>query len=182
MIGPEAELWDVLRIGNVRSPGGGTISGADWKFGGDVKDADAQKGATTSRINEPLKRFDAEFFIVNTVDDLGTSEFDLWDPFQALLESSVSGTEPVALEVYHPALSQNHITAVTVAMIGQVVPDDRGGARVKVSFIEYRPPKPARVGGAGKVKSPNSGKTDTDHLIDAKQNELKALQTEYKTL
>jgi hypothetical protein len=177
MIGPESELWDVLRVGNVRSPGVVTISGADLKYGWD-----AQKGATTSRINEPLKRFDAEFYIVNSQDDLGITEFDLWDPFQDLLESSVAGAEPDALEVYHPVLARNHITAVTVSVIGQLVSDGRGGAKAKVSFMEYRPPKPARVGGAGKVKSPNSGKTETDYAIDAKQAELKALQTEYKTL
>ncbi len=180
MIGPESELWDFLRVGDMRSPGVCTISGNDLKIGWDIKAADGQKGATTTRINEPLKQFSALFYLANSTDDLNVSDFDRWDEFQDMLERSVSGATPSALEVYHPDLSRNHITAVTIAAIGGMQSDGKGGATVKIDFIEHRPPKPARAAGAGKVKTQT--KTEGDKQLDDVQAKIKAKQEEYKHL
>jgi hypothetical protein len=175
VIDPASDLWDTLRVGTMRSPGVIlSLGGPGLEIGWDIKQADAKKGATTTRINEPLKKFDAEFYLSNTADDLNVSDFDLWDDFQDMLESSVAG-EPKALDVFHPAVARARITAVTVASIGLVQPDGKGGGKVKVAFIEHRPPKPARAAAPQK-------KTAGDEKIDAKAAELKALQEEWKTL
>jgi hypothetical protein len=178
MIGPESELWDVLRVGDMVSPGVCKVTGGDLVIGWDIKAADGQKGATTTRINEPLKKFSAEFELSNSVDDLNVSDFDLWDAFQDMLERSVSGATPSAMEVYHPDLARNHITAVTLAAIGSMQADGKGGAKVKCDFIEHRPPKPARAAGAGKVATQT--KTEGDKKIDAKVAEMNALNEQYK--
>ena len=60
-------------------------------YGWDIKAADATKGATTSRINEPLKKFSAEFYLVNSTDDLNVSDFDLWTPFKEMLDGLLFG-------------------------------------------------------------------------------------------
>lgn len=175
MIDPTSSQWDVLIIGGKRSPGVVRVSGNDLKYGWDVQEANATAGAVTKRINEPLKKFDAEFDLSNELDDLNVSDFDLWDEFQRLLESAVvTGKKPFALDVYHPDLARNHITSVTVANIGGLTLDGSGGGKIKVSFMEFRPPKPLR--------SVASTKTEGDKKIDAQLKELDALDKEWQTV
>lgn len=177
MIDPEhgAELWEVLRIGTMRSPGVARVSGPGLVVGWDIQNASAQSGAVTKRINEPLKEFEIEIDLSNEQDEYGFSDFDRWDEFQAYLEEMIApGKKPFARDVYHPDLARVHITAATVKSIGMVALDGRGGGKVKVQFIEHRPPKPNRPVA--------STKTEGDKKIDAANAEIKALQDEYKKL
>ncbi len=180
MIDPEhgADLWNKLRIGTTRSPGVTRLSGHDQKFGWDIQNATGAAGAITKRINEPLKEFDAEFELSNENDEFGLSEFDEWDAFQALLESSVSGKTPFAFDVYHPDLARNHITSVTVGSISGIALDGKGGGKIKVHFLEYRPPKPASASAAKK----SAPKTDSDKRIDDELDRKKRLETEWASI
>ncbi len=175
MIDPTSSQWDVLIIGGKRSPGVVRVSGNALKVGWDIQNATGVSGAITRRIGEPLKEFDAEFDLSNELDDLNVSDFDLWDEFQSLLESTViPGKKPFALDVYHPDLARNRITAVTLGSIGEIVLDGKGGGRIKVHFLEFRPPKPNRPIA--------STKTEGDKKIDAQIKELDGLQNEWKSL
>ncbi len=181
MIDPEtgADQWNVLRVAGKASPGVVKISGPGLVVGWDVQNASGNAGASTKRTGEPIKEFSAEFDLSNEVDDLNISDFDNWDAFQELLESSTASKTPQALEVYHPDLARNHITAVTLKSIGQMSLTTGGGGKIKVDFIEFRPPKPKPAAGAGKVVSK---KTEGDKKIDGAVAELKGLQDEWKTL
>lgn len=183
MIAPSQSeiLWDKLiftKDGTLSvSPGVVKLSGNDLKIGWDIQNATGSAGATTKRTKEPIKEFDAEFYIVDEVGTAGATEFDEWDLFQALLESTVPANgKPYALDVYHPDLARNHITAVTLGSISGMQLDGKGGARVKVHFLEYRPPKP--------ITSSNSTatKTEGDKAIDADVAKIKELQDEYQHL
>ncbi len=164
MIDPEngSELWNKLRFGGMRSPGVVRLSGNDLKIGWDNQNATGTSGAITKRINEPLKEFDAEFELSNEDDGFGNSEFDEWDAFQALLESSASRDKPAALDIYHPDLARNHITAVTLASISGCALDGKGGGKIKVHFIEFRPPKPAPAASSTKA----GPKSEQDEELD----------------
>ena len=181
MIDPDkgAVLWNKLAFtdsGVLRvSPGVVTISGNDLKIGWDVQNATATAGAVTKKVNAPLKEFDADFYLSNEQDANGVSDFDEWDAFQAFLESTVpDNKKPHAVDVYHPDLARNHITAVTLGSIGGLVSDKKGGGSIKVHFLEYRPPKP--------LKAVPSTKTEGDKQIDADLAEIQALQNEYQHL
>lgn len=179
MIDPEhgAELWGRLRFGTVISPGVCKLTGPGIGIGWDVQNASAQSGAVTKRINEPLKEFTAEFDLSNEPDEFGFSDFDRWDEFQAFLESLVPpNKKPIAAVVYHPDLDRVHVTAVTLKSIGMMALDGRGGGKVTVSFMEYRPPKPHRAGAAAATK------TEGDKKNDAVTAQIKAAQEEYKSL
>lgn len=178
MIDPEngAEQWNTLLVAGRRSPGTVRISGNDLKFGWDIKNADGQGGATTTRTNEPLKEFDAEFELSNELDEDGVNDMERWDEFQDLLEDSSFRKAPEALEIFHPDLARNHITAAVVSLISGMSLTTGGGGKIKVHFIEYRPPKPK------KAAAPAKTKTEGDKTIDADVAEIDALQKEWKSL
>ncbi len=181
MIDPQdgAEQWDTLRIGSTRSPGAMRLSGHDLKFGWDIQNATGSAGATTKRINEPLKEFDAEFDLSNDPDSFGITDFDNWDAFQALLESSVAGKTPFAFDVYHPDLARNHITSVTVGSISGMALDGKGGGKIKVHFLEFRPPKPAS---STAVKKGTAPKNEADRRIEDEIARTERLNTEWAHL
>lgn len=144
------ELFTFMTLGALKSPPC-KLSGHDREMAWDIKAAKGQVGASTTKNGDPIGKFEAIYFLTDQED------FDLWEDFQRLLESMINGPKPQALPVYHPDLARNHFTEVTVALIGGMVHDGKGGASVKVRFIEYKPPKPkpaakpaAKPGGAGR--------------------------------
>lgn len=170
-----ATAWNKLVIGGQVSPGVVRLSGPGIQIGWDVQNATAMAGAITKRTQEPLKEFSAEFDLSDEQDDLGVSDFDLWDAFQQFLESLVTtGKKPRAADVYHPDLARCRITSATVKSIGMLVLDGKGGGRITVAFMEHRPPKP--------LKPVPSTKTEGDKKIDEATAEITKLQQEWKTL
>jgi hypothetical protein len=177
MIDPEygADQWDVLRIGNMRSPGVCKITGPGLVYGWDKQNANATVGAVTKPTNEPLKEFTVEIELSNEVNEYGLSDYDEWDAFQAYLEAMVANkAKRFARDVYHPDLARLHITAATLESISPMVTDGKGGGKITVKFIEHRPPKP--------LKTIPSTKTEGDKKIDQATKDLEALQNEWKTL
>jgi hypothetical protein len=138
----DADLSCIV-LGTVRSPGVVKLSGHDREKQWDIKAAKGQTGASSTLGGDPIGSFEAEFFLADDGDNGdGPGDFDKWEEFQRLIESTVSGPKPVALPIYHPDLSRNKFTEVVCGKIGGMVHDGRGGATVKVKFIEYKPPKP----------------------------------------
>jgi len=155
----DVELSCII-LGTTRSPGVVTLSGHDRAKAWEIKAAKGQTGASTSLNGDPVGEFDASFFLADDGDNGdGPGDFDRWEEFQRLLESCVNGPKPTALPIYHPDLSRNHFTEVTVGKIGGMVHDGKGGATVKVHFLEYRPPKPKP---AAKAQSKPYGQTEGD--------------------
>jgi hypothetical protein len=181
-----ADAWSKLIVAGMVSPGAVKLTGHIREVGWDVKEAAGQDGASTTRKGTPVGKFDATFTL--TDDD----DFAAWDAFQRLLESSVNGTEPIALDVVHPELQRNHYTAVVLASVGELAVDDRGDGQIKVSFLEYFPPAPKPATGAtgsksnskssGGTSGAKGGKDAADSAIDDARKELDDLVKEGESL
>ena len=187
MIAPSAApaQWNHLYVAGKRAPGLVRISGPGLVIGWDIQNPQGMAGGVTVRKGEPVKEFDAEFDLGDEPDAFGDTDFDRWDAFQKMLLASVPpaipsfggfstgsvptlGGKPYPLDVSHPDLARNRITAATLGSIGQLETDGKGGGKIKVHFIEYRPPRPI---GAVKLT-----KTAGDDKIEGAMAELKATQ------
>ncbi len=130
------ELYQSVVLGGVRSPGKVTLSGHDRVVKWDVKDGNGQSGASTTLKNIPLIEFTATFYLADQED------FDAWPAFHDVIDSTVNGPKPKALDIYHPDLVVQNINSVTKGSVGGVVHDGKGGQTIAVKFQEYKPPKP----------------------------------------
>ncbi len=139
----DLELSTIV-LGTTRSPGVVKLSGHDRNKEWDIKNAKGTTGASSSLQGDPVGKFEAEFTLTSDdVDSLaGVNDFEAWEDFQRLIESTTNGPTPIALPIYHPDLARNKFTEVVNGGVGGMVHDGMGGARVKVKFIEYRPAKP----------------------------------------
>lgn len=162
------DVWNKIVVAGIESPGVVRLSGHDRKIAWDIKEGTGQDGATTSRKGKPIGEFDAEFELSNDPTSPDSNDFDDWDSFQALLETSVSGKDPVALDIYHPDLARNHFSSVVLGSIGAMSLDGKGGGKIKVHFLEYNPPKKKAATGANGSKS----KTEGDKKIDQAKDDL----------
>ncbi len=167
----------------VPNPGKATISGLDRIPDWDDQKAKGSTGAsTTLNDNNPPVTFSVLFELASDTFDGRENDFDRWESFQRLIESTTSGAQPFALPIYHPDLARLRITEVTNAGVGGRVYDGKGGASHTCKFKEYRPaqPKPSKkpgAKGAGGVagKGVNASKPDPNAKAKA---ELAALVAE----
>ena len=58
-----------------------------------------------------------------------------------MINSTLTGSKPSAVDIYHPDLAANDIKSVVKASVGGMTYDGKGGALVVVRFQEYRPVK-----------------------------------------
>lgn len=174
---------DVIVVAGVTSPGVCTLSGHKREQNLDVKEADGQKGATTTWKGTKVGKFVATFELaeipggVNEIDDA-------WPVFAEVLRSTVppkSGAKPVAKDVYHPDLAANDYTSIILDTMGEMVRDTKGGGKIAVTLSEYYPPAPAKAGSANGSKS-KGGAGDPNDPIDVANAELKKLLDEGKNL
>lgn len=175
----DEELYSAIVLAGVRSPGQVKLSGHDRKVVWDVKAGPSQKGATMDLKEIPPIEFTATFTLFLDLEE-SPNEFELWDEFEALIETSVNGPTPKALDIYHPDLASRGITSVVKATVGGMVRDDNdpGRATVTVKFQEYAPPK--KKGGSpsgSSTKKPDPKKPDPNAAANA---ELEALVEQYK--
>ncbi len=161
------DLYNKVILAGVRSPGRVTLSGHDRKIGWDVKKATGQKGATMTRTGEDLVEFAASFYLADDED------FEAWPAFDGLLRSSVGGTTPKALDIYHPDLVINRIVSVVLVSIAGVIHDGKGGQTINVKLSEYRPPQKASGSPSGSKAKPKDPNAD---LL----NQLNGLTAEYQ--
>ena len=149
-----------LLLGTMRSPGKVTLSGHNRDKAWNVKKSKGAVGASSSLEGDPIGQFEALFELAG--DDVdGVTDFDLWEDFQRLIESMTNGPTPVALPIFHPDLARNHYTEVSSGGVGGMVHDGKGGASVKVKFIEYKPEK-AKPPAKAKPKPDASGTATTN--------------------
>lgn len=171
------EEWNHLVVAGVSSPGVVRLSGDGVKVEWDVKKAEGQKGGSNTRKGLPQREFDAEFTLAN--DPTLGNDFEAWDAFQALLLTSVTGAEPIALTVYHPDLARCGINAVELGSIGLLQLDGKGGGKIKVHFLEYAPPAKKAAAGA---KGAKSSKPDPNDPVSKATADLNAALEEGKNL
>lgn len=130
------DLVDKIILGTTTSPGKVTLSGHNRDKDWNIAKAKGQAGASSTLNGDPLGEFEATFELADDED------FDAWDEFQRLIESTTNGPKPVALPIYHPDLARNRFTEVVNRGISGMTWTGNGGATVKVKFGEHRPPKP----------------------------------------
>jgi hypothetical protein len=183
------DLYQHILLENILSPGVVVPSGYGRKQAITVTEAKGQDGASTTRDGEKLCQFTVTFKLSNDETEYmpGVSEFDAWDEFRDLIESSTNGTDPKGLRIFHPDLIKNRISEVINGGIGDMVHDGLGGATIAVTFIEYKPPtpKPAKgaSGSSGTGSKAAGGDTGPDGTADPDPNaaakaELAALRAE----
>lgn len=167
--------WSKMYIGGMWSPGTMELSGHTRKVGWDVKQASGQDGGTSTRKGGEVPQFDADFYLVD--DPVLGNDFDEWPAFQKMLEDTIRGDKPKAVPVIHPDLNRNYITEACLRSMGEMKPDGRGGASIRVGFIEFKPPKP-------KPAAPPEKATETegDRRIREAQEELEGLLEEGENL
>jgi hypothetical protein len=136
------DLYSSIVLGTARSPGTVTLTGHWRNKSWDVKEAKGQTGASSALNGDPIGSFEATFHLVDDGAVDGPTDFDRWEDFQRLIESTTNGPVPVALPIYHPDLARQRYTEVVSGGVGPMLHDGRGGATVTVKFLEYRPPKP----------------------------------------
>jgi hypothetical protein len=164
----DEDLYSSLTLGGARSPGQVTLTGHDRKYAWDVKAGAGLSGASTTLKNVPPVEITATFYLADDED------FANWPPYREVVNSTVSGKTPKALDAYHPDLAANGINSLVLASMGGVVHDKKGGRTIVVKFQEYKAPKP-------KGGSPNGSKTkpkENDPNAAAKA-ELAALTAQY---
>ena len=171
-----SDAWTHIELAGIRSPGRVVLSNHDRKIGWDIKEASGEDGATTTRKGNPCRSFTATFTLIRNADG-SIDQFEEWDSFQALIESTVDGAKPHALDVYHPSLALLRFRAVTMSSLGGMTIDESGVGTIAVEFIEYNPPKPkppASTSGSSSKKSDDAFKD----AVANKENERKAAQEE----
>lgn len=138
------ELYNSIILGGEISPGRVTLSGHDRKVSWDVKKGPGLSGATTTLKEIPPIEFTATFYLVRD-DAQGIDQLAEWPLFLRIIESTISGPKPKALDIYHPDLASQTppIASVCKASVAGVVHDGKGGQTVAVRFQEYRAPKPS---------------------------------------
>ena len=164
----DEELYQGIVLAGKRSPGKVTLSGHDRKINWDVKEGSGQSGASTTLKSIPLVEFTATFYLADQDD------FDAWPAWIALVESTVSGPTPKALDVYHPDLAANHITSVVKGSVGGAVHDGKGGITYAVKLQEYKPPKTkggSPLGSQAKKADPNAAANKEIEDLTAKYKE-----------
>lgn len=168
------ELYNSIVLAGVKSPGKVTLSGHDRKVNWDVKSGPNLSGATTTIKDVPPIEFTASFYLLRDV-TVGVDDLADWPAFLAVINSSISGSKPKALDIYHPDLASNEIVSVCKASVGGVVHDGKGGQTVVIKFQEYKPPK--KKGG-----SPNGSKSSPKKVVDpdkAAKDEIDKLTKQY---
>ncbi len=146
------DLFDALLLDGVKTPGVVVLTGHDRTIGWDVKEGSGQSGATMTRKGEPPVEFTATFALTDGAD------FDAWPQIDQMFRATIASKVPKALSVYHPDLATNGILSIVLKKFGGVTHDGKGGQKISVTLLEYRPPKPSggTAAGAKKKVDPNA--------------------------
>lgn len=167
------ELYDSIVLGGVKSPGKVTLSGHDDAVKWDIKQGPGQSGASMTRKGKEPIEFTASFYLLQDL-SLGIDDFAEWPAFLGIINDTVSGKVPKAVDIYHPDLAYAGISSVVKATVGGIQHDGKGGQTIAVKLTEYRPPK-----AAGGSPSGSKSKATKDPNAAAKA-EIARLTAEYQ--
>lgn len=169
-------------------PGITTIPDGEIEDDYDVKEAQGQKGASTDKKGEKVKKFTTNHWLSDAPWTPGTYEpvegVDVvddhvqWTAFQFVLRQVMTSEPPKALSLKHPKLRLLEISSAVPTKINGPNPNEDGSTEFAISWLVYAPVK--RTGGPGK-DSPE-GKSDSDERIDSRVEEIDKLQEEWDNL
>lgn len=171
----DEDLFDVVELGGVASPGQlKSISGHERKINWDVKEGQGQSGASSTLKSIPLRTITVTIFLADGEDRAA------WPAWRALCLSTIAGTTPKALDIYHPDLATVDLKSVVLASLGGPQHDGKGGQTIAIVFQEYAPPKPK--GGSANGSSSAAKKKEAAPDPNAAANaELAQLTATYKS-
>lgn len=164
--------YDHIILGDALSPGVVKLSGHDRKIGWDIKKGSGQSGATTTRSSDDPVEFTCTFFLADRED------FEAWPDFLAVINSTVAGPTPKAVDIYHPDLAENEIKSVVLSGKVGTTHDGLGGQTKTVKFLEYRPPK--KKGGSPKGSKSGSPAKKAPDPNQAALDEIARLTAQYQ--
>lgn len=170
-----AELWDVVQIGETTSPGICTVSGFKRTHGWEVKKGKGVKGSTITLNEFPPAEGTIKFL-------LWTPEhFVAWGAFRPLFKYDPTKKTVNAVDIFHPALDDIEVRRVVCKDIGQVEKEGPGLYSITVSLLEYNPPPKKNATSTPKASSNTSNSSGSgDPVLDAKLAEIDRLREEAK--
>jgi len=174
-------LWNKLYVADVLTPGRVKITGHAMEVKWDIKAGDGQDGASTTRKGLQPAAFTTTFQLALDFEQ-NVDEFAEWDRFVPILQASFVPENPSALTIYHPDLATLQIVSAVVKKIHGLVHDGKGGATVKVDWLEYRPPRPKKAKSPTKTKGGLAGSSGVGGTFTDKSNPNADLDKEIQDL
>lgn len=133
------DLWDVVYVGGIASPGIAHVStpGIDYKW-------DKKKGPGIQKRTMTFRGQDGSDVKIKF--DLWEEEhFKLWETYQGFFELDPTKTAVKAISVIHPKLVFLKIFNLVTEKIGEIKEEGRGLYSVTVELSEYAPPPKVNV-------------------------------------
>lgn len=170
------QVWDVIRVGQVVSPGLCDVGEFLRSYGYDIKKGKGMAGAKLTLTTKPPTEGSFELIIWTP------AQARAWDKFLPLLDYDPSKTTAKAIDIYHPALADIGVKSIVVKDIGSWMHKGKGKYSRKLAVIEYFPESKKNV-----TSSPNGSKStqrgttpgaQPDPIADAKQREIARLLAE----
>jgi hypothetical protein len=133
------ELYDVVFVGGVKSPGIVEVSTPGFKYLWDKKKGPGTKKRTVTHRGTDGMDVKLKF-------KLWTSEhFDAWPAYQSLFEYDPSKKNTKAIDITHPALVFLGVHNFVTENIGPIVHEGRGLYSVTIEVTEFSPPPKTNV-------------------------------------
>lgn len=97
-----------------------------------------------------------------------------WHSWKSVVQRPPRGDRPRALDIWHPILEDQGISAVVVSDVGQPMQTDDGVWTVQIKFIEYREPVRQEVTPQGSDTEPQTRNQEIISAMTQQVNELAA--------
>ena len=171
------EAWDKVEIGLTESPGVCVISGAERKYGWDIKRGKGTLGGTLTFNEAPPVEFSIKFLLWEE------EHFEDWATFRTLFKYDPTKKETTAVDIYHPSLADIDVKSVVCKKIGGIEHEGKQLYSITVDLIEYHPPPKKSAVSTPDTSKPNANQSGTngtqpDPIADAQQAEIKKLLAE----
>lgn len=160
---PLTQPVDYITLAGQKSPGIAEVTGADSQRDLQERKGYGLGGATV--VYKGIKLIKPKVVIRLTTDD----DWTAWHAWKPLLDRPPTGRRARAMDIWHPILEDQGVTAVLVESVSQPVrTKDDGEWSITVGFIEYRPVQRSLATPAG---SDTTQLTPEDLNLLAVQNE-----------
>ncbi len=128
------QLWDVVTVSGVQSPGLAEIG--EWKraHDWDQKKGKGTLGATATFVGKPLAEGSIKWYLWEP------EHFASWDTFLPLFKYDPTKKTAQAVDIYHPALDAIDVASVVTTKIGNIIHEGKQLYSISIDFLEYNPP------------------------------------------
>lgn len=171
------QVYDVIQLGLVTSPGICVVSGFKRQHTWDRKNGKGVKGGTSTLTAIPPVSGSVKFFLWQP------SHWDEWELFRPLFLHDPTRKAVQAVDIYYPSLARIGIKSVVCEDIGAEEPEGLGKWSITVQLLEYYPPAKKSVVGTPSGSGAGSGGkappgAPLDPIADAQQAQIKQLLAE----